>query len=182
MTRAPRAQPSSSAESPMPPVPCTASHSPACSAARSVSACQTVVTRHPSPAATTGVRLSGRRARLWAKGTEISSAKAPGSVNPGRRWRAQVLPWPDWQSGQTPQARMKGATTRSPTFHVDCGPVSTTSPQYSCPGIWPGFTRGCSPVQPCQSDRQMPQASTRSTTPSASHAGSAAFSSDRSSL
>ena len=34
------------------------------------------------------------------------------------------------------------------------------------PADLPGLHRGCSPVQPCQSDRQTPQASTFSTTPS----------------
>ena len=113
-----------------------------------------------------GAIASGSRARLWAKGTATYSAKAPGSTKPGSRWSGQVFWLPDWQAGQWPQARMKGATTRSPTCQAASGPASTTSPQYSWPGIWPGFTRGCSPVQPCQSERQTPQARVRSTTPS----------------
>ena len=52
------------AESPTPPLPKTASHSPGRSAARPVSACHAVVTRQPSAAASAGSIVSGSAVRL----------------------------------------------------------------------------------------------------------------------
>jgi hypothetical protein len=68
---------------------------------------------------------------------------------------------------------MNGAITRSPARQLrTSGPVSTMVPQYSWPGTCGSATSGSAPVQACQSDRQTPQASTSTTTPSRGQAGS----------
>jgi hypothetical protein len=56
-----------------------------------------------------------------------------------------------------PVARRQRLTSR---------PVASTTPASSCPGTWGRWISESWPIQPCQSLRQMPVASTRTTTPS----------------
>ena len=81
------AAPIITADRPTPPQPCTASHSPGCSFARSTKARNDVVTRQPMPAASTKSIASGSGTRLKsARGTAMRSAKAPQPENPTTNW------------------------------------------------------------------------------------------------
>jgi len=69
-----------------------------------------------------------------------------------------------------------GTVTRSPFFQrVTCLPVASTVPASSCPGTCGSTTSGSCPIQPCQSLRHRPVASTLITTPSAEGVGSGTF-------
>lgn len=94
-------------------------------------------------------------------------------MKPGWVWFSQTW-WSPWaQAAQVPQAQTKGTVTRSPAVkRVTRAPVAATVPESSWPGTWGSAMSGSWPCQPCQSLRQTPVASTRTTTPSGEGAGS----------
>ena len=172
-TRAPSAAPISTADSPTPPQPCTASQSSAPSRPCVTSARYAVANRHPSEAAVTRSRSSGSRTRLMSAAcTATSSANEPGPVKPGWVWSGQTWLSPPRQYSQRPQPQTNGTVTRSPTDQRSTsGPTSATWPASSWPGTC-GSGTGSWPAQACQSERHTPVAPTRTTTPSSGQTGS----------
>jgi hypothetical protein len=97
-------------------------------------------------------------------------------TNPSGTTRSQMFARPCLQYRQVPSLRLNGMQTRSPTPRSSTSsPTSLTTPTGSWPKMSPGVgmtpTQSQSPCQACQSDRQMPQASVSTTTPSASGSG-----------
>ena len=85
------------------------------------------------------------------------------------------MPWR--QNSQVPSPWQNGTITRSPALKpLTSAPTASTTPQNSWPSTWGNSNRTPSqpqsPTQPCQSERQMPLASTRITAPSAAQSGS----------
>ena len=174
-TRAPRAAPIITADSPTPPQPCTASQSPGRTRPCAVTARNAVANRQPRQAAVTKSRPPGSATRLASAAcTATSSANEPGPVNPGWVCRGHTWASPARQCSHRPQPQANGTVTRSPARHRrTSGPAVTTTPANSCPPMC-GSATGSWPFQACQSDRHTPVAPTAMTTPSAGQAGSAA--------
>ena len=83
-TRAPQAAPIITADSPTPPQPCTASHSPAATRPCATTARNAVAKRQPSAAAPGYPNASGNRTRFTsAWRTATYRANEPQWVNPG---------------------------------------------------------------------------------------------------
>jgi hypothetical protein len=79
------------AESPTPPQPCTATHSPGEQRPLSMTALKEVTKRQPKPAAVSNAIVSGRRTRLRsAYSNATNSAKEPQQVKPGCTWLSQM--------------------------------------------------------------------------------------------
>lgn len=97
--------------------------------------------------------------------TATSSAKLPGSVNPGWRWWGHTWPSPAAQVGQAPHAKTKGAVTARPTHPASTpAPTDSTTPASSWPGTCGKVAMsGSWPIQPCQSLRHSPVRTTRTT-------------------
>ena len=173
-TRAPRATPIITADSPTPPQPCTASHSPGRIRPCAVTARKAVANRQPRPAAATKSSGPGSATRfVSAAWIATSSAKEPGPVNPGCVCRGHTWAAPARQYSHRPHPHTNGTVTRSPARQqVTSGPACATTPASSCPPIC-GSTTGSCPFQACQSDRHTPLAPTAITTPSEGQAGSA---------
>src|SRR5664280_2209753 len=172
-TCAPSAFPMRIADAPTPPHPYTASQSPADKWLCRVRAWNAVANRQPSEAAVTASTASGSRTRLKsAARTWTSSAYDPGWVNPGCVWSGQTWASPSRHQVQRPHPLTNGTVTRSPTANpTTSGPTASTVPANSWPGII-GSGTGSWPRHACQSEWQMPVASTRTTAPSAGQAGS----------
>ncbi len=104
----------------------------------------------------------------------VSSANEPQCVNPGWVWRSQTWWSPARHCSQLPHAHTNGTVTRSPGRHrATSAPTASTTPASSCPGTC-GNARmsGSWPIHPCQSLRQSPLASTRTTAPCGAGSGS----------
>ena len=96
-------------------------------------------------------------------------------MNPGWVWRSQIWWSPARHCAQLPHAHTNGTVTRSPGRQsATPAPTASTTPASSCPGTC-GNARmsGSWPIQPCQSLRQSPLASTRTTAPCGAGSGSA---------
>jgi len=173
-TRAPRAAPIITADSPTPPQPCTASQSPARTRPCAVTARKAVANRQPRLAAATKSTSSGTATRFAsAAWIATSSANEPGPVKPGWVWCGHTWASPARQYEHLPQPHAKGTVTRSPARHrVTSGPVCAITPASSWPPMCGSATGSC-PFQACQSDRHTPLAPTAMTTPSGGQAGSA---------
>ncbi len=117
---------------------------------------------------------SGSATRLtsaWSSATY--SAKEPQWWKPGWVCRSHTCWSPAAQDGQLPQAQTNGTVTRSPGRQpVTRAPTASTTPASSCPGTCGSVMSGSCPIQPCQSLRQRPVASTRTTTPCSAGSGS----------
>jgi hypothetical protein len=172
-TRAPRAAPIITADSPTPPQPCTASQSPARTRPCAVTARNAVANRQPRHAAAMKSTASGTATRFTsAAWIATSSAKDPGPVKPGWVCRGHTWASPARQYSHRPQPHTKGTVTRSPARHrVTCGPACAITPASSWPPMCGSATGSC-PFQACQSDRHTPLAPTAMTTPSGGQAGS----------
>jgi hypothetical protein len=173
-TRAPRAAPIITADSPTPPQPCTASQSPARIRPCAVTARKAVANRQPRHAAATKSTASGTATRFMSAAcTATRSANDPGPVNPGWVCRGHTWASPARQYSHRPQPHTNGTVTRSPARQpVTSGPVCAITPASSWPPMC-GRSTGSCPFQACQSDRHTPLAPTAMTTPSGGQAGSA---------
>src|SRR3954451_20666552 len=173
-TRAPAATATWTADSPTPPQPCTATHSPGRTRPTPVTARNAVANRQPRLAAVANGIASGSATRLTSAASSTTySASDPQWVNPGWVWCRHTCPAPSRHGPQRPQAQTKGTVTRSPTAQLRTpSPTAATVPANSCPGTCGTTTSGSCPDQACQSLRQMPLAPTRTTTPSRAGDGS----------
>ncbi len=135
-TRVPDAAAIITAESPTPPHPCTATHSPAATRPCCTTARYAVANRQPSEAAVAKDSSLGSATRFtsaWSSATYW--AKDPQWVKPGWVWRSHTWWSPAAQDGQVPQAQMNGTVTRSPARQpVTREPTASTTPASSCPG------------------------------------------------
>ena len=96
-------------------------------------------------------------------------------MKPGWRWRSQICSLPAAHCSQSPHAHTNGTVTRAPGRQSrTSAPTASTTPASSWPGTC-GNARmsGSWPIQPCQSERHSPLASTRTTAPCGGGAGSA---------
>ena len=162
------------ADSPTPPQPCTATHSPGRTLPWSTTARKAVVKRQPRLAAVANSIVSGTETRLVsAKSIATYSANEPQAVKPGWNCCSQTWWLPLWHSKQVPQPQTKGEVTRSPSRQrVTRAPTAVTVPASSWPGTCGRWMSGSCPCQPCQSLRQRPVASTFTTTPPGAGDGS----------
>src|SRR5260370_4890849 len=134
--------------------------------------------RQPIEAASTNSTLAGRPTRFRsANGTPTKWPNPPGYEKPGSSGVRHTLACPLRQYSQVPSPWLNGATTRSPFLKLRMSlPTSSTTPQNS----WPRTAPGCadrpihdqSPDHACQSERQMPLASTRMIAPLGAHSAS----------
>src|SRR5271167_3358371 len=88
-----------------------------------------------------------------------------------------TLDCPLRQYSQVPSPWLNGTTTRAPFLKLRTSlPTSSTTPVNSCPSTAPGCAdrpiQDQSPVHACQSERQMPLASTRIMALVGAHSGS----------
>src|SRR5260370_26509595 len=88
-----------------------------------------------------------------------------------------MLEWALWQYSQVPSPWLNGTRTRSPFLKsLTSLPVSSTTPQNSCPitigivGVSPTHVQ--SPDHRCQSERQIPSAPVLRIAPLGGHSGS----------
>src|SRR5579862_6984226 len=134
--------------------------------------------RQPIEAASTKPMLGGSVTRFRsANGTATRWPNPPWYENPGSNGVRQTLDCPLRQYSQVPSPWLKGTTTRAPFLKLRTSlPTSSTTPVNS----WPRTAPGCadrpiqvqSPDHACQSDLQMPLASTRTIALVGSHSGS----------
>ena len=161
------------ADSPTPPQPCTATHSPGRTRPTCTTARNAVAYRQPSAAAVARSSSSGTATRFTSAASRATnSASEPQWVNPGWVWRAHTWCSPAAHCAHRPQALTNGTVTRSPTRQRRTpAPTAATVPASSCPGTCGRTTSGSCPCQACQSLRQIPLAPTRTTTPSGAGSG-----------
>src|SRR5438876_477835 len=121
--------------------------------------------------------LAERVDRVPAGGGDAERVDRHVRATPGVSMVSQMLWWPLRHHSQLPSPTLNGTRTRSPLRQrVTPGPTSSITPQNS----WPrtcgsGSSRPIqlqSPIHRCQSERQMPFASTRTTTPFSGGVGS----------
>src|SRR5208282_6873321 len=132
----------------------------------------------PIEAASTKSMLPGRATRFMsANGTATRRPNPPEYENPGSSGVRQTLDCPLRQYSQVPSPWLNGTTTRAPFLKLRTSlPTSSTTPVNS----WPMIAPGCaarpiqvqSPDHACQSERQMPLASTRTIALVGAHSGS----------
>ena len=180
-TRAPAATAIITAASPTPPQPCTATHSPARTPACTCSAAQAVMKRQPRtrPRRRDNAGRHRDEVQVRARQRDVLGERAP-----GREPRLEValadlrLALPAGLADAAAAAeRDRHAVADRPAAHRRARPPPPrrrARARRTCgsaiDGSWP--------IQPCQSLRQTPEASTRSTTPSGGHDGSGTSSSD----
>ena len=95
-------------------------------------------------------------------------------MNPGWRWFGQTWPAPARHTGHAPHAMTKGAVTARPSHPASTSSATaSTTPASSWPGTWGKVVMSASwPIQPCQSLRHSPLATTRTTAPPGGGVGS----------
>src|SRR5271167_3644180 len=123
--------------------------------------------RQPIEAASTKSMLAGSVTRFMsANGTATRWPKPPRYEKPGSSGVMHTFDCPLRQYSQVPSPWLNGTTTRAPFLKLRTSlPTSSTTPVNSCPRIEPGCAASPihvqSPDHACQSERQMPLASTR---------------------
>src|ERR1700691_1531968 len=134
--------------------------------------------RQPIAAASIKPIFGGRVTRFMsANGTATRWPKPPGYENPGSSGVRHTLDCPLRQYSQVPSPWLNGTTTRAPFLKLRKSlPASSTTPVNSCPRTAPGCAdrpiQVQSPDHACQSERQMPLASTRIIALVGAHSGS----------
>ena len=178
-TRAPAATAIITAARPTPPQPCTATHSPACTARVDV---QRGPRRHEAAAQRRRLDVAQRighrdEVQVRPRQRDVLRERTPGreaglEVAVADLGLAQAARFADAAAA----AEGHGHAVAERDHPRTAGPTSATTPHSSWPGTWGSTIDGSWPIQPCQSLRQTPVARTATTTPSSAQTGSATVS------